>query len=328
MSRKRRGFTLIELLVVIAIIAVLIGLLVPAVQKVREAAARIQCSNNLHQIVIACHNAHDQNGKLPPGLGFYPGTTLSPGNSFGPATFHLLPYLEQDALLKSAAGPAFGVSPIYYPGNNNVYSQPLKVYVCPSDPSVGPNGTVQVNGVTWGAGCYAFNSLIFSKQSGINSTNPPTSNGQGFDPAGEARIPTSIPDGTSTTILMAEKYAQCTNAVFPEGGGYWAYSALSKPALPPPMQPPPKPVYSGFEISFFAAFAGGATAIGPASIFQVRPLPYLGKCDPVRASTAHTGAMQVAMADSSVRSVSAGISPNTWWYACTPDGSDVLGSDW
>src|SRR4051812_20009351 len=88
----RAGFTLIELLVVIGIIGLLIGLLLPAVQKVREAANRTKCQNNLHQVGLAAHMCHDTNSKLPPALGWFPGVA---SGAHGPAVFHLLPYLEQ-----------------------------------------------------------------------------------------------------------------------------------------------------------------------------------------------------------------------------------------
>src|SRR5438876_11694727 len=100
-TTPRRGFTLIELLVVIAIIGVLIGLLLPAVQKVREAANRIKCGNNLKQLGLAAHNFHDTQGHLPPGIGYYPTVT---NGVFGTYHFHLLLYLEQDNLYRSALG--------------------------------------------------------------------------------------------------------------------------------------------------------------------------------------------------------------------------------
>src|SRR5262245_14810626 len=99
MTRKnvrRGGFTLIELLVVIAIIAILIGLLLPAVQKVREAAARTQCVNNLKQIAIAAHAANDANKRLPPQAGTYGGAY------YAPLFFHLLPYIEQQTIWNRA----------------------------------------------------------------------------------------------------------------------------------------------------------------------------------------------------------------------------------
>jgi prepilin-type N-terminal cleavage/methylation domain-containing protein len=315
-TTHRRGFTLIELLVVIAIIAILIGLLVPAVQRVREAANRAQCQNNLKQIGLAAQNYHDTNGHFPPGIGYSPPT----GGAFGNYFFHLLPYVEQDNLYRSSLGtvsfpPPVGPTTVYYPGNNNVYSQPVKVFLCPSDPSVGPDGVVMVNGVSFGALCYAHNALV------AGQNNPPS-------PQGKTRI-AEITDGLSNTILHAEKYARCSNTTmalpFRDGGTAWAYCAGPFfPWLPPPMNPPGKAFSTGFCVPVFAALA--PDAVGPGSKFQVQPRE--GNCDPTRAATAHASGIQVGLADGSVRTLAPSLSDTTWWFAVTPSGGEVLGSDW
>jgi prepilin-type N-terminal cleavage/methylation domain-containing protein len=310
----RRGFTLIELLVVLAIIAVLIGLLLPAVQKAREAANRVKCKNNLRQLGLAAHQYHDDHHHLPPGIGYTP---LDPGGVWGHHFFHLLPYIEQGNLYRDALGPVAlptGTVSIYWPGNNNVYGRPVKILLCPSDPSVGPGGVVTVMGSSWGASSYAVNSQV-------SALIP-------HDPQGR-RCMLAITDGTSNTILYAEKYARCTTPSLPrtagEGGSLWGYCASGVFDLPPPMEPPYKPYHASFAIS---GYFGNPDATGPGSKFQVQPSPFLGNCDPTRASTAHASGMSVGLADGSVRTLAPSMSGTTWWAAVTPADGEVLGSDW
>jgi prepilin-type N-terminal cleavage/methylation domain-containing protein len=150
-QRTRSGFTLIELLVVIAIIAILIGLLLPAVQKVREAAARMKCSNNLKQIALGSHNYASAFGYLPPGfVGSNLPRDLSPGsncmrNPWTGSLAHLLPYIEQENLYRLFPSDAFNTdAPInagsgasaawwFTPSSFNAAKTRVPTYLCPSD---------------------------------------------------------------------------------------------------------------------------------------------------------------------------------------------------
>src|SRR5262249_51467188 len=140
----RAGFTLIELLVVIAIIAILIALLVPAVQKVREAAARSQCQNNLKQILLATHNINDTYKVLPPVAapdGWTALTKAAPVYNGGPWTLFtfLLPFIEQQPVYNATTKG--NVPPGAYCGGQ--YNKVVATYICPADPSVGGNGMSQ-----------------------------------------------------------------------------------------------------------------------------------------------------------------------------------------
>lgn len=293
-SGRRFAFTLIELLVVIGIIALLLGLLLPAVQRVRESAARIKCANSLRQVALASHMAHDAIKTLPPGLGYWPGK-----NAYGTYHFHLLPYLEQDALYRRSYFANF-----YFVGNNRVYEQPIKTYICPSDPSVPPDAQAKdMVGNTWGVASYAVNTQIVTRVD---------ASGKIIAPDEFARILASFPDGASNTILLTEKYAQCFNGNYPTGGTYWGYYYTVSNL---------KPYHPGFAISW------NGYSIGPASKFQVQPRPYNGGCDPTMASSPHPGGIQIGLVDGSVRFLSAGVTPFTWWYLCTPGGSEVLPPD-
>jgi Protein of unknown function (DUF1559) len=294
------------------------------VQKVREAAARMQCQNNLKQIALAAHSAHDANGSLPPMCGYYDGRPNPSWLNFNSGDrrfqietncfYHLLPYLEQQNLHAYSLDTdgRYSITGRYrLDGRPPAGCTSVKTYVCPSDPTVGADGLL---GGFWGAGCYGANFQVFGLPSAGDNVNR--------NMLGRSRFESSFGDGTSSTILFGEKMASCPGGYGVNSACVWGQVAAFTFQMP--LFAYGTPTGTGFNSLGFAGRGPGV--VGPASKFQVRPTP--AQCNPHLAQTSHTSGMSVALADGSVRTLSASLDGNLWWALCTPAGGEIVGSDW
>jgi prepilin-type N-terminal cleavage/methylation domain-containing protein len=335
---QRPAFTLIELLVVIAIIAILIALLVPAVQKVREAANRTTCSNQIKQLALACHNFHDARKVLPPAQGLMPGTAnfvggaLPPGVQIGTAHYFLLPYLEQANLMNSDPNGKF--DSWYY------RKTPYSFLQCPSDPTCAVG-------------------QVLSSLSTYNAGYATTSYAVNWGPTqwGTLNLVTGMPDGTSNTVLFAERYQDClwvpktpcpnlpgkaTTAGNSETINGWAMYSLrsddlvlefytDSPVFNSPKGSGKTPGGMPWRQANYNSPASDPTYLTvypPEPTMPIQDVPPIACCDFRIMQTPHTGALMVALGDGSVRGVSTGISWTTWTRACNPSDGNPLGPDW
>jgi prepilin-type N-terminal cleavage/methylation domain-containing protein/prepilin-type processing-associated H-X9-DG protein len=350
MVRRRSAFTLIELLVVIAIIAVLIGLLLPAVQKIREAASRMKCQNQLHQVGLGVHNYHDVYGRFPYGKGSdYRNSPLVPGVPVYPrwsVNTLLLPYIEQDNLYKSInfdyppetpgmEGPLINFMPAYQnPQRINAAAcrTVVSTYLCPSDSAGQPTDWPGQNNYVANLGTQFLCDLSEQLPSTINPNEKP--NGI-FYYLSKVRL-TDLTDGSSNTVLFSEKI-RGKGTPDPRSDmfimtntdtldlTYQTCTGLNPQTATPLMS---KQGYSwcmGEMCCTTYNHVAGPNTITCAG--QGFPGTMANMAMQVPPSSYHPGGVNACMGDGSVRFIGNNISLATWRALGTRSGGEVLGSD-
>jgi prepilin-type N-terminal cleavage/methylation domain-containing protein len=324
-SLKRIGFTLIELLVVIAIIAILMALLVPAVQKVREAAARTQTNNNLRQCGIAIHNYHGVFNKLPNAAWTGGIFTLQKRTMW----FQLLPYVEADNVYK-----------------NDVHNAVVSAYLAPSDPYIStPEGKVNFAG---NIRLFAYQTLTATNaNNAVTTANPGVPSGTNLSSqinlmtaavgASSGLTLARIPDGTSNTLMLATRYADC--GATPVYSTAYSAGPHGDPFATPQtgITPPPNSgiIPGQLKGGFFGAGSHNTAADRSlaTAIFLVAPKGTSTDCGQTTEQSVwghafSPGGMSVCLADASVKSLDPNISQTTFCYALCPSDGNPLGNDW
>jgi prepilin-type N-terminal cleavage/methylation domain-containing protein len=333
MMPRRRGFTLIELLVVIAIIAVLIGLLLPAVQKVRTAAARMQSANNLKQMGLALHNFENTYQRMPPMFGALSPT--SPDLGGGSVFYHLLPSLEQENLYKL--------------GVDASRSAPVKVYSAPLDPSYPSDGTYQLP-LSGTQGSTTFPTLYPNWANTANTTWGVSSYSANWQVFGNTAAKfTKISDGLSNTFVFGEKYATMTGGAFGACANLWGYGVDPR-SIPqdftPPLAPNQQPSAAQWDNgvtpgslynSPYHPRNGFVNRGGPVPGAWPFDRPWRCRCmrhpqwgppinsvHPQKSQGFTSAGIQICMGDGSVRFVSSNATDETWVAIETPDFGETI----